>query len=201
MATALFEAEARAFRVSADESATLAAILDRLAAGHGARPGLAMAIGAGWSRDPRLDAFLQRVPANTEPQVHRDLLRVLDHRPSPAYSEYVLRLLLHERDHDVLRSALDADRIAAATTHVPARRVFDAVESRLAEGRTDVRTRRRYGRAIAVAGLADRDGGASLLERMSAAETDTALAAKLSSAADMLRRGVGTPNELEDLLD
>lgn len=194
---AVFDGEARRGRVSPVEAEDLAAVAAALASGNAARAGLAKAVAGGWAKDPRLSEYLTRHPSNAEPAVHRALMQILDHTPSAAFSDYLVRIVREEKDPTVLASALDADRIEAAATPDAARRVAEAVESRLLAGGLDAKLRSRAACAVAIAWMGSPESGAEALRRIAAAEPDQELAGRCRKAADSLLDRTASKKSLE----
>jgi RNA polymerase sigma-70 factor (ECF subfamily) len=199
-AEGLLEQQGRSGRVTPAEAAELAPTLEGLPQDHAARAGLACAVAGGWANDERLGGLLARFAANTEKRVHQRLLAMLDHFPSGAFSDYVLRLVREERDPDVLGSAMNVDRVEAATTAQTAVRFMQAVEGRIADGRLDAKMRMRAGAAIAVAGLRAPDAGAELLGRLAGRDADSTVADRFRQGADALtQRTTTAAKEMEKL--
>jgi hypothetical protein len=197
-AEGLVNGEGRRGRITVAEAAELMPQLDSAAPGSAARPGLAIAVGAGFAKDARLASLLDRFTANTEPAVHDRLLSLLDHTPSAAFSGYVLRMIREEKDRAVLSNVLDVDRIQAATTNDNALRFAEALEARLGDRALADRNRSRAMRAIGIAGLRTPQACAEILERVAERETDAALAEKCRSAAASLTAGNSSVNSLEN---
>jgi len=198
-AQGLFDSEARAGRVTPAEAGELVRTLDGIAPGNAARPGIAGAIAGGWAADPRLADFLARFATNSEPQVHGEFLVLLDHHPSAAFSDYVMRLVREERDPGVLASAFRNDRVVAATTAESALRFAQAVDARMLDGSLDARMRSHAACAVAVAGLRAPDSCAELLGRIAGRESDARLAQSCRDAASALTDKSATAKTLDSL--
>jgi RNA polymerase sigma-70 factor (ECF subfamily) len=196
----LFDAEARAERVAPTEAAELVRILDGLPPGNAARAGIAAGVAGGWAVDPRLADFLARFPTNSEPQVHWEMLVLLDHHPSAAFGDYVMRLVREERNAGVLESAFRRDRVVAvATTAESALRFAQAVDARMQDGSLDAKLRPRAACAVAVAGLRAPEPCAELLGRIAARESDARLAQSCRDAASALTDKSATVKTLETM--
>jgi hypothetical protein len=196
------DVEARRGRVTPQEAADLAPKLAALPPGHGARPALAKAVAMGWGNDERLGPFLGQFGANSEPAVHQGILAALDdEHPSPAFSDYVLRIVREERDPAVLAVAIGLDRIEAAATAQVAPQLVQALEARIKDGTLDAATRVKAGFAIAVAGLRATDLAAKTLRDLAATEPDAATADKYRQSATSLAEGKATLKSLERLFE
>jgi hypothetical protein len=156
-------------------------------------------VAGGWAKDERLGGLLARFASNMEMSVHLRLLAALDHFPSPALGDYVLRLVREEWTPAVMSSALDVDRVEAATTAETAVRFMQAIEARLTDGSIYGKMRARAGAAIAVAGTRAPDAGAELLGRLAVRESDAKFAQSLRDAGDALTRRTTSKRELEKM--
>jgi hypothetical protein len=185
--------------VTAAEAAELARILDRTAPGNAARPGIAAGIAGGWAKEPQLADFLARFATNSEPLVHLQLLMLLDHHPSDAFSAYVTRLVREERDSAVLGSALKSDRVQAATTTETAVQFAQVVEARIADGSLNAKARREAACAVAVCGLRAPDACAELLGRIGSRDADSGVQDACRVAATALTDRTATAKSLENL--
>jgi hypothetical protein len=202
MAEGILEAEARNGRITPTEAAELLPSLERLPQDNAARPGLACVVAGGWAKDERLGGLLDRFAANTEMRVHRRHLSLLDHFPSAAFGDYVIRLVRDERDASILQSALDVDRVDAGANAENAVRFMQAVEGRIADGSLDAKMRRRAGAAITMAGMRSQDAGAELLRRLAERESDQAVAAAYRDGAESLgKRTPLSPKAVEKIFD
>jgi RNA polymerase sigma-70 factor (ECF subfamily) len=198
-AQGLFDMEARGDRVTPAEAAELVLILDRTSPGNAARPGIAAGIAGGWAKDPQLANFLARFATNSEPLVHQQLLMLLDHHPSDAFSDYVLRLVREERDSAVLGSALKSDRVQAATTAETAVQFAQAVETRIGDGSLSAKGRREAACAVAVCGLRAPDACAEMLGRIGSRDADPRVQDACRVAAVALTDRSATAKSLENL--
>jgi hypothetical protein len=195
-AVGVLDRESHRDRVTPQEAQDLASVLAGLPAGHAARPSLAKAAAIGWSRDEHLGVFLAQFPANAEPSLHQGVLAALDdEHPSPAFSEYVLRVVREERDPSVLATALGLDRIEAAATVVAAPRLAEVIETR------DAKMRAHAGLALAVASLRIPETGIAALRRVADREADSKVAEKDREAAAALQTGSATLKSLERLFE
>jgi RNA polymerase sigma factor (sigma-70 family) len=198
-AQGLFDAQARAERITPAEALELSRILDRTSPGNAARPGIAIGIAAGWAKDTQLANFLARFAANSEPLVHRALLTVLDHHPSATFGDYVMRLVREERDATVLLSAMDVDRVQAASTADNAVRLAQAVDARMLDGSLDASARRRAACAVAVCGLRSPEACVELLGRIGARDADPGVQEGCRYAATALSDRTATAKSLEKM--
>ena len=191
---------ARDANVGPNEATQLEAAYQLAESNSEVRAALGAAAAAGWSGDRRLDGFLRSITVDTEPQVHRQLLRTLDHHPSEAFSDHVIRLVEGSTDETVLSPLFDEDRaMAAAKVETRSTQVVEAYARRLRGGGLPDRIREKGYFCLAMAGLRARDRAAAELRNL--AGRDAAWADRLTKAAELLESGRGTGDDLEDLLD
>lgn len=201
-AVGVLDRESHRDRVSTDEAQEIAGMLAALPSGHAARPSLAKAVAIGWSRSERLGPFLALFPANAEPSLHQGILNAMDdEHPSPAFSEYVTRVIREERDAAVLATALGLDRVEAAATVMAAPRLAEAIEARIRDGTLDAKMRRHAALALAVASLRIPETGVAALRRIAERDADAKVAETCRQAATSLERGDATLKSLERLFE
>lgn len=195
----LFDSEARGDRVTPAEAADLVRLLDRTAPGDASRPGIAAGIAGGWAKDPQLANFLARFATNSEPLVHGQLLVLLDHHPSAAFTDYVTRLVREERDGPVLSSALQPDRVQAVTTADTAVLFAQVVDARIGDGSLNAKGRARAACAVAVCGLRAPDACVEMLGRIGSRDADAHVQDACRVAAASLTDRSASAKSLEKL--
>lgn len=196
----VLEQIARDANVGPNEAVRLEAAYQLAESDSEERAVLAAAAAAGWTGDGRLDGFLRNVTVDAEPRVHRQLLRTLDHHPSEAFSDHVIRLVEGATDAIVLASVFDEDRaVAAAKVESRSTQVVEAYAKRLHDRSLPDDTRTKCYLCLALAGLRARHRAAS--ELRSLAGHDESWSERLTNAAQLLESGRGTADDLEDLLD
>lgn len=202
-AAGILEDESREGNVGPEEAAGIESAYLALPEGSAAAPLLAAATAVGWTRDPRLDGFLSGIPARERKSVHLLLLRTLDRHPTAAFTNYLVRLVREEEDPEVLKSAFDEDRAAAAaTTADRARDVVAAFTSRLRDPRLPDRHRRKGYYSLSIAGLLCPAYAATALRDLAAAlPADDAWREPLTRAAALFESGETSARDLERLFD
>jgi hypothetical protein len=135
-ASRALDTAARKANVGVDEAARLAQAYRSVPESSKAAPVFAAAAAAGWTNDARQAPFLESIPVGERADVHAQLLRTLDHRPSSGFTDHVIRLVRETTDDALLRSVFDEDRAAAAAAAPDrGRDVVLAYADRLADAR------------------------------------------------------------------
>jgi hypothetical protein len=202
-ASRALDTAARKANVGVDEAARLAQAYRSVPESSKAAPVFAAAAAAGWTNDARQAPFLESIPVGERADVHAQLLRTLDHRPSSGFTDHVIRLVRETTDDALLRSVFDEDRAAAAAAAPDrGRDVVLAYADRLADARLADGHRRKGYFALGMAALrAPAEGAAALRRLADTARAEDNWPERLRNGADLIESGKATERDLKRLLD